>query len=264
MKALVAGFLTTLCLSACGAPTTETSELAGDASPAASTEATTPSQDFIKVVATDTTLESVKLRRDHGRRVTDVTLGVMMGCLDRLADFGFDVERHGAKVLLRASAHVLVNKSSHLVRCARANYATRVVTLSGSVRKDQIELLSLEDLGETALEEGDLALRKLEAARVVSASMICPPNPSGMSCMAVGSRVELEVVLQGCADRLGPVASRFELGHDGKVDLYVKILDVATELSTRIDCFAATKVRVPLVTGFNVTRPGQVRVHVLH
>ncbi len=264
MKTLVACVLTTLCLSACGAPTIETSELTGAASPAESTESSAISQDFIKVVATDATLESVKLRRDHGRRVTDVTLGVMMGCLDRLADFGVDVERHGAKIKLRTSAHVLVNKSSHLVRCARANYAKRVVSLPGFVRKDQIEVLALEDLGETVLEEGDLALRKLEAARVVSAGMICPPNPNGMSCMAIGSQVELEVVLQGCADRLGPVASRFELGRDGKVHLYVKMLDVATELSTRIDCFAASKARVQLMTGLNVTRPGQLRLHVLH
>lgn len=219
---------------------------------------------FVRVESADASIDAVKVRRDHGKKVTDVTIGFAMGCLDKLANVATDVNVKGGQATIRVSGHKVINKNSHLVRCAVANYGKHTVTLKGSFRKSAIKLAPLEDQGSVALESGDLSLRPVDSAQVLSAGLICPSNPNGMHCLAVGSTVTLKVYLGGCMDRLGPVASTFEVARRGKVDLYVKILTIQNEASRRVRCIQAPTANVTLSTLANITSDRDLTVHILN
>lgn len=221
------------------------------------------SEEFLRLEGVEGTLESVRTRRERGATVTDVTIGFSMSCVDRLAAFAQKsvIKRNKAEILVSATKQV--HRMSDRVRCMRANYEKKTVTLKGSFRASDVSLIALDDQEPVALVSGDLSVQRITSATVTSAAMICPPNPNGFSCMAVGSRVELRVPLSGCVDRLGPVATRFAPRADGKVDLFVSLLNVATDGSTRTRCFAAPTAAVSVLTGYNVASPRDLVVHVL-
>jgi len=221
------------------------------------------SAEFIRLEGVEGVLESVRTRRERGATMTDVTIGFPMSCVDRLAAFAqtTTIKRNKAEILVSATKQV--HQMSDRVRCMRANYEKKTITLKGSFRASDVSLVALDSQEPVALVPGDLSVHGISSATVTSAAMICPPNPNGFSCLAVGSRVELRVPLSGCVDRLGPVATRFAPRADGKVDLFVSLLNVATEGSMRTRCFAAPTAAVSVMTGYNVASPRDLVLHVL-
>lgn len=228
----------------------------------ARTEALDLAETYLSVTPVEGSIDAVSVRRERGKKVTDVTIGFTLGCLDKLENVATKIELKGNQAKILLSAHSLINKRSLVVRCIRPNYVTHKVTLKGSFKKANIKLQPLTDDSMTDLQAGDLALRPVDSVQVLGAGLICPPNPNGMSCMAVGSKVTLKVFVGGCMDRLGPVASHFEVRANGKVDLYVKVLTVQNEMSMRAMCLQVPTAEIVLSTPANI-RARDLAVHVL-
>lgn len=100
----------------------------------------------------------------------------------------------------------------------------------------------------TNLVKGDLSLSAAKGT-IVSVSEICPYNPNGFSCMAVGSKVVINVGLHGCLDRLGGYSSKLEVV-DGKGVLYFSALNIHNEKSQRVRCLKQPSETVTIHTSF--------------
>ena len=64
--------------------------------------------------------------------------------------------------------------------------------------------------GVTELKDGDLKLSQADA-KIISVSPICPFNPGGVRCMAVGKIITVKVTMKGCLDRFGGHFSKFQV-----------------------------------------------------
>ena len=84
------------------------------------------------------------------------------------------------------------------------------------------------------LEKGDLNIYSADAT-VVSSHLICPVGNGGIRCMAYGMKVNVEVKLGGCVDRLiGHVANFTSV--DGQPVLQFRAIAVKNEMSLRARC----------------------------
>jgi hypothetical protein len=93
----------------------------------------------------------------------------------------------------------------------------------------------------TDFKEGDLGLVASQG-KIISVSPICPKVPGQMSCMAIGSKIKIEVALPGCVDRLASYSSKLIVVDDRAV-LYFSATSITTEMSTRARC-----VKMPTAT----------------
>ncbi len=100
----------------------------------------------------------------------------------------------------------------------------------------------------TNLVDGDISL---SAARgeISSVRDICPKNPNGVSCMAMGSIVTVNVYLNGCADRLGGYSSKLQMVN-GKAVLFFSAINIHTENSKVVRCYRQASQTVEIFTGF--------------
>jgi hypothetical protein len=101
----------------------------------------------------------------------------------------------------------------------------------------------------TDLRTDDLALTAA-TGRIVSSRAICPKIPGQMSCMAMGSIVEVAVDLNGCLDHLG---GHFEkvVVVNGKGMIYFSAVNVVNEGSKTARCFARPYEIVQISTPFS-------------
>lgn len=86
----------------------------------------------------------------------------------------------------------------------------------------------------TPLTEGDTQLFKADA-KVLSIMPICKHHPGEIACMAVGSKVEIEVTLNGCLDRMGGYFSSFKVINE-KGYLNFAALNIANKASLGSYC----------------------------
>ncbi len=101
----------------------------------------------------------------------------------------------------------------------------------------------------TNLVDGDIQLSGAQGT-IISVKPICPKNPNGVSCMAVGSKVKVNVMLNGCVDRLGGYSSRLEVVN-GKGILYFSAINIHTENSNSVRCYARASQTVEVFAPFN-------------
>ncbi|WP_408095883.1 hypothetical protein ACJVC5_12640 [Peredibacter sp. HCB2-198] len=87
------------------------------------------------------------------------------------------------------------------------------------------------------IKKGDLSISQAKG-EILSVKEICPRIPGRVTCMAIGSVVEVEVALQGCMDRLGGYFTHFEVV-DGKGKLYLSAVNISNEVSRRVMCVKA-------------------------
>lgn len=86
----------------------------------------------------------------------------------------------------------------------------------------------------TELVKGDLAISQAEAS-IVSVKDICPSNRGGMTCLAYGSIVQINVGLNGCLDTYGGHFSKFEVV-DGKGIIYFSAINIENVASKTARC----------------------------
>lgn len=82
------------------------------------------------------------------------------------------------------------------------------------------------------LHEGDQAIYHIKG-KLMTVDYICPIN--GGPC---NTELSIDFTLIGCMDRLGPVSYIVGPVVDDKLNIYVSAINIATELSTRVRCFA--------------------------
>jgi hypothetical protein len=71
---------------------------------------------------------------------------------------------------------------------------------------------------------------------ILSVEPICPANPSGISCSAIGSLVKVKFTTLGCADKILVVGDQVLLGHTN-AKLVLSVLNIHHEASNRIKCY---------------------------
>lgn len=110
-------------------------------------------------------------------------------------------------------------------------------------------------IGTYSLPSDAIALSPIEG----SIAAVAPLCPDGVTCFVNGTIIDLRFVLQGCMDQLGPVTYRAEeVG--GKLKVYVSAINVHSEESTHVMCFAAATAdyRITLINQY-----GDVEVYFL-
>ena len=75
---------------------------------------------------------------------------------------------------------------------------------------------------------------------IVSIRPICPSNPSGVSCLAVGSRITIKFVLPGCLDVLAPVQS-MAAEIDDQTHIFISAQAVTRKASLSAFCIRANE-----------------------
>lgn len=107
------------------------------------------------------------------------------------------------------------------------------------------------------LQKGDRFLSLIEGAKAIAVEDGCP---EGARCFAPSTNVTVELPLNGCLDRLGPVSYQEVIGRDGKVTLFVSAVNIANERSLVAMCSAMPKARVKLhVFGAHALEDIQIR-----
>lgn len=91
--------------------------------------------------------------------------------------------------------------------------------------------------GVTELQNGDLSLSQA-SAKITNVREICPANPGGIRCMAVGSVVTVKVTLNGCLDRFGGHFSKLEV-IGGKGYLFFSSVNIFNKASMVTRCVQA-------------------------
>lgn len=100
----------------------------------------------------------------------------------------------------------------------------------------------------TDLQKGDMNLSKADA-KILSIREICPVNPGGFSCMAVGSVVTVEVKLNGCLDRMGGYFSKFDVVNRKGV-LYFGAINIFNKASMTARCVKIPTKRIDIHVPF--------------
>lgn len=91
--------------------------------------------------------------------------------------------------------------------------------------------------GVTSLKNGDLNLSQA-SSKITNVREICPANPGGIRCMAVGSVVTVKVTMNGCLDRFGGYFSKFEV-IDNKGYLFLGTTNIFNKASMVARCVQA-------------------------
>jgi hypothetical protein len=86
-------------------------------------------------------------------------------------------------------------------------------------------------------------------ARIVSVSPLCPHKTGQVSCMVVGSKVEVEVGLNSCVDGFGGYFSKFDYV-DGKAILYFGAINLGNKQSSTVRCIQQATHIVSIYTPF--------------
>ena len=87
------------------------------------------------------------------------------------------------------------------------------------------------------LQKGDRALSNITSGKVVRAVMKMNPNCPINALCAPATEVTIEVPLNGCVDRLGPVASKVQYNEvSGKYDITLSAVNIATKTSMVARC----------------------------
>jgi hypothetical protein len=100
----------------------------------------------------------------------------------------------------------------------------------------------------TELGSDDLALSQAMGT-IISNRSICPKIPGQISCMAIGSVLEIQVDLNGCLDHLGGHFEKFAVV-DGKGILYFSAINVINEGSKTARCFTRPLEKITITTPF--------------
>jgi hypothetical protein len=100
----------------------------------------------------------------------------------------------------------------------------------------------------TQLKDGDVSFSKAHA-EIISVRLMCPKNPGGFSCMAIGSIIKVKVTLNGCLDTFGGYFSKFNVVN-GKGVLSFGAINIANEDSMRVRCIAAPTKVVTITTSY--------------
>lgn len=100
----------------------------------------------------------------------------------------------------------------------------------------------------TPIQKGDYRIDGA-SARIVSVSPICGATPGEMTCMAIGSRVTLQVGLGGCLDSFGGYHHYFQI-KGNKAVLHFGALSIANKASMTARCVRMPTVEVVVHTTF--------------
>lgn len=178
---------------------------------------------------------------------SEVTLEIpLQGCLDRLGGYSTHFSFKDGTPTLDFSGVAIATEASTTARCIKAP-STQVriqIPFTGNV-----ELVNMTSIDKThQLHSKDLGLSQANA-RIISVSRLCPVIPGRIRCQAIGSVVEVEVMLRGCRDRLGSYSYATDYV-DGKGVIKFAAVNVATEASTYTRCAKAPTETVKVVVPF--------------
>lgn len=165
---------------------------------------------------------------------SDVTLEVPLhGCLDRLAGSFTDFKMIDGVATLQFSGVAVATEESTTARCIKAPSVRIKTHIPYTEDFKLVNLISSDKM--KGLEKSDRHLTAA-SAKIKSVSALCPQIPGRMTCMAVGIRVQVEVSLGGCMDRLGHYAYKIDQ-IDGQNVLTFAAVNVGTEASTYTRCY---------------------------
>lgn len=89
---------------------------------------------------------------------------------------------------------------------------------------------------------------------IIDIRPICPANPGGVSCLAIGSRIKLKFVLPGCLDVLAPVHSK-TVQSDGETHIFISAHAVTRKASFGALCIRANVQTVTLYSSDESEKP---------
>lgn len=118
---------------------------------------------------------------------------------------------------------------------------------------------SFAQQGVTVLNDGDMALSPIKKAQIVAIRSICPPNPNGIACMAIGSFVVVEFALKGCMDNITNVFTNFYYDRNRRPTLAVGALNVHNEASKRVRCIEMPRKRIQV----SIPHEGNIQLKIL-
>lgn len=91
---------------------------------------------------------------------------------------------------------------------------------------------------EVKLVSGDLSISTIERGEILSKDMFFPNCPLSALCQPA-TQIKVQVFLNGCLDRLGPVSHSTKFNEaTGSYELTISAINIATYASTTARCFA--------------------------
>ena len=184
-------------------------------------------------------------------------------CYDSFANLNYELEKNDREALLIISAQNYHSKSSENAVCTEQVRAIKkTIVVDGYYKRNSLKVVWLKS-AETSLKAGDSAVSAIGSAELREAHMLCPPDASGVSCLAKGSLVKIAFALNGCVDHLGTVARKTVVSSDGKIDLYVHALNVANKKSLAAFCTAIPQIIETLAIPENVNAKSEIRLHMV-
>lgn len=177
-----------------------------------------------------------------------VTVETTIGCLDKLIFSHFEMATDTAVPTLRAVSVVRADSDSTRVLCHRANTIRKTVQLP-DLRGNRMEIINEEIRPSRA----DISFGSAHY-NIVKVSPLCPANPGGASCDALGGKVTVETQV-GCLDKV--LFSHFEMANDTLVPTIRAVSVVRNDIdSMRVRCSRVPVVRhvvdVPELNGTRV------------
>lgn len=180
---------------------------------------------------------------------TNVTVDFTVHCAEQLEVEALSYRFTGdGKPQILFSAFASGKKNSQGPVCQAFQLVEKTITLPGIVALADLELVNLK--GPSAdVPANTMAINSLQGVKVKATRALCP---EGVVCVWNGTIVTLDVTMNSCVNKLGPVAYSVDQHYvDGKlspVKLAVHAIEFQDEASTRVRC-AQTIEQVELTLG---------------
>lgn len=174
--------------------------------------------------------------------------------------------RSGERVQILTSGYVFgVKQVATRLVCQTFSIATKTIVVPGIVSVDDVEIV---DLAKDTIDLGAnfIGYNTLDNIRVAAASPICPaPKHGEMTCMAIGSRIDLEIDLStnGCLNKLAAVTSEVISQEGDKILVAVHAVEAVHESGPVVLCGPMQPVKTSIHVPQNVESAADVELVII-